>query len=97
MKVKPPTTTKPVKPMPTALIGRTPIHPWLHVDQQGVIIGRVTADHRCELVTSQGGRLLADECPPGALTSRPARTRISSAAGRPCSRPRSRSASHSRC
>ena len=36
---------------------RAPIHPWLHVDDYGVIVGRVTDAGACQLITSDRKRI----------------------------------------
>jgi hypothetical protein len=55
------------RPIPAPLMGRVPVHPWLHSDVHGVIIGRVDEAQRCELVTSSRVRIAMSDCPTGAL------------------------------
>ena len=42
-----------IKAKPMELLGRGRINPWLHVDRQGVILGRVTDAGEIQLVTSE--------------------------------------------
>ena len=40
----------PLAPLP--LLGRGPVHPWLHADAEGVVVGRLTDAGEVQLVTS---------------------------------------------
>ncbi len=46
-------TAVPTSPTSGPLAGRARVHPWLHVDARGVIVGRVTDAGQVQLVTSE--------------------------------------------
>jgi hypothetical protein len=56
--------------IPESLLGRAPVHPRLHADGRGVILGRVDEDMRCEMVTSDRARFPTAAFPKGMLVTR---------------------------